>query len=158
MLRALFALLSIIGLNLPVTTLDEKPRVFPRDVAAPRSVVIVTFTKTASTQGSQWSRRLDAMKGKVPAEVFQVAVLEDVPRLFRSMAVSGIAKQIPARLRDHFWIATEAGRDWKSCTGNGPAAEAHVFVLDGRSHIVWRAHGECTDAKIAELLALPPPS
>jgi hypothetical protein len=157
MLRALFALLSIIGLNLPVTTLDEKPRVFPRDVAAPRSVVIVTFTKTASTQGSQWSRRLDAMKGKVPAEVFQVAVLEDVPRLFRSMAVSGIAKQIPDRLRDHFWIATEGGKDWKRCVGDGPAGEAFLFVLDGRSQISWRAHGACTEAKVQELLTLPPP-
>lgn len=157
MLRALLALLSITGLNLPVTTLGEKPRSFPGDTAAPRSVVIVTFTKAASTQAREWSQRLAAVKARLPAEVFQVAVLEDVPRLFRSMAIAGIKKQIPFSLHDHFWIATEGGKDWKRCVGDGPAGEASVFVLDGRSQIVWRAHGACTEAKVQELLALPPP-
>jgi len=157
MLRALFALLSIAGLSLPVTTLDEKPRSFPRDAAAPRSLVIVTFTKAASKQGAEWSRRLAEVKAKLPGEVFQVAVLEDVPPMFRSMAISGIAKQVPASMRDHFWIATEGGKDWKRCVGDGPAGEAFLFVLDGRSQILWRAHGACTEAKVQALLALPPP-
>ena len=84
-------------------------------------------------------------------------VLEEVPRLFRSMAVSGISRQIPEALRDHFWIATSRSKDWRQLAGEGAANEAHVFVLDGRSRIVWRAHGAYSEARVREILSLPPP-
>ena len=33
--------------------------------------------------------------------------------------------------------------------------EAHVVVIAGRDRIVWRGHGEPTDARMAEIQALP---
>ena len=156
-MRVFLALASLAGLTLPVATLDGKERSFPQDAAATRAVFVVTFTKAASEQGSGWSRQLNELHAKLGAEVFQVAVLEDVPRLFRSMAVSGIARQVPAALHDHFWIATSRSKGWRQLTGEGPAKEAHVFVLDGRSRIVWRAHGACSEARLREIQALPAP-
>jgi len=150
-------LASLTGLALPVTTLDGKQRSFPQDATAARAVFVVTFTKAASEQATAWSRQLNGQKGRLGAEVFQVAVLEDVPRMFRSMAVSGISRQIPEALRDRFWIATSGSKDGQQLTGEGPAKEAHVFVLDGRSRIVWRAHGVCSEASLREIQALPAP-
>ena len=87
--RALLALAAVSTLHLPVVTLDGASRSFPQDAAAPRSVFVVTFGKSASEQGKAWSHRLHEVKGRFSADVFQVAVLEGVPRMFRSMARSG---------------------------------------------------------------------
>src|SRR5262245_527284 len=152
------ALLSVAGLALPVVTLDGQARTFPKDAGAPRSIFVVTFAKSASKQAEEWTRSLQEAKGRVQAEVFQVAVLEDVPRLFRSMARSGITRSVPAALHGHFWIAETASKQWKECAGMEAAGDAHVFVLDQRERVVWRAHGSYTEAKVQELLALPPPA
>ena len=152
--QLLMALVTVAGLNLQVETLDGNQRSFPRDAAATRSVFIVTFSKAASGEASAWTRRLQEVSGRLSAEVFHVAVLEDVPRLLRPVVRSSIARDVPASVRNRFWVATTNKKVWQQCADGSNADEAHVFVLDRRERIVWRAHGACSDARIAELLAL----
>ena len=70
----LIALVSVAGLNLPATALNNKDRSFPRDAADPRSIFVVTFSKSASVQASEWTRRLLEQQAKLAATIYQVAV------------------------------------------------------------------------------------
>src|SRR5438045_3852677 len=107
----LAAMASLATLKLAVHTLNGDARLFPRDAAVPRAIFVVTLSKAASEQGSAWTHRLRATAG-VAAPVFQVAVLEDVPRLFRSTVISALTKQVPPALRDRFWVAVTESEEW----------------------------------------------
>jgi len=152
------ALATVVGLSLPVDTLNGEPRVFPRDAVLPRSIFVVTFSKGAGVHGSAWTHKLLENRDKLKAEIFQVAILENVPRLFRSFVVSALAREVPRPLRDHFWVAVTASAGWQRCVDSRSPDEPHVFVLDAGERIVWRAHGQVADAKVRELLDLPVPA
>lgn len=151
------ALLSLGGMSLPVRTIDGEAGSFPRDAEAPRSVFVVTFTKSASKQGSDWTRRLHDAGEALGAAVFQVSVIEDVPKFFRSSVISGMARQVPQPLHARFWIAVSDSKAWEQCVDLASPKDAYVFVVEGRDRIVWRDHGEATDAKIREIQALASP-
>ena len=86
----LITLASVAGLNLPAKTLSNQERSFPRDAADPRSIFVVTFSKSASLHASEWTRRLLVQQSKLAATIYQVAVLEEVPGLFRSFVISAL--------------------------------------------------------------------
>ena len=147
------AALSIAGLNLSTQNLKGEPRVFPADVAQRRAVVVVTFSKSASDEASEWTRKLRENQQKLAASIYQIAILEDVPALFRSFVISALRRAIPRNLHDNFWIATSSSKEWQERTGSRSLDEAHVFVLEGRSQITWRFHGAFSEPRLHSLLA-----
>ena len=147
------AALSIAGLNLSTQNLKGEPRVFPADVAQRRAVVVVTFSKSASDEASEWTRKLRENQQKLAASIYQIAILEDVPALFRSFVISALRRAIPRDLHDNFWIATSSSKEWQERTGSRSLDEAHVFVLEGRSQITWRFHGAFSEPRLHSLLA-----
>jgi hypothetical protein len=152
MIAALVATaLSIAGFNLPTQNLKGEPRVFPTDIDQSRAVVVVTFAKSASDQATEWTRKLRENQQKLAATVYQIAILEDVPALFRSFVVSALRRAIPKNLHDNFWIATSSSKKWQECTDSKSSDEAHLFVLEGRSQITWRFHGAFSEARLQRL-------
>ncbi|HEY4282793.1 MAG TPA: hypothetical protein VGM62_06965 [Chthoniobacterales bacterium] len=133
--------LSIAGVNLPTQNLKGEPRVFPDDVTQSRAVVVLTFSKSASDEATEWTRKLRENQQKLAASIYQIAVLEDVPALFRSFVISALRRAIPRELHDNFWIATSSTKEWQECTGSKSLGEAHIFVLEGRKQIIWRFEG-----------------
>ena len=145
--------LSIAGLSLSTENLKGEPRAFPADVAQHRAVVVLTFSKSASDQASEWTRRLRENEQRLAAGIYQIAVLESVPALFRSLVISSLRRAIPKDLHDHFWIATSSSKEWQERIGSKALKEAHVFVLEGRSEITWRFHGAFAESTLHGLLA-----
>lgn len=154
MIVAFLAALSIAGLNLSTHNLKGERRMFPDDVAQRRAVIVVTFSKSASDEASEWTRKLRENQQKLAASIYQVAILEDVPALFRSFVISALRRAIPKELHDNFWIATSSSKEWQERTGSGSLDEAHVFVLEGRSQITWRFHGAFSEPTLHRLLAI----
>jgi hypothetical protein len=149
----LAAALSIAGLNLSTQNLKGEPRVFPGDVAQSRAVVVLTFSKAASDEASEWTRKLRENQQKLAASIYQIAIIENVPALFRSFVISALRRAIPKELHDNFWIATSSSKEWQERTGSRSADEAHVFVLEGRNQITWRFHGAFSEHMLRSLLA-----
>lgn len=158
-IRTLLAVITTVaGLHLPVATLNGESRTFPRDAEQPRSVFVVSFSKNASAAASEWTRKLRENQGKLSAAIFQVAILEDVPSLFRSFVISSLGREVPQHLHDHFWVALSDTAAWQRCADSQSSAEPHVFVLESGGRIVWRSHGPVSAQKIHDLLALQPPT
>jgi hypothetical protein len=149
----LVAGLSIAGLNLPAQNLKGESRAFPADVAEHRAVVVLTFSKSASDEASEWTRRLRENEHTLAASIYQIAILESVPALFRSLVISSLRRAIPKDLHDHFWIATSSAKEWQERIGSKSLDEAHVFVLESRSQITWRFHGVFSESRLQSLLA-----
>src|SRR4051794_23268716 len=71
-------------------TLSGKKITLPAAFAGQPTLMIVGFTHASQAQTKAWSIRV---RGRFPA--WSVAVLEDVPRLVRGMAVHGIKGGTP---------------------------------------------------------------
>lgn len=147
------AALSIAGMNLSTQNLKGEARVFPADVSGGRAVVVLTFSKSASDEATQWTRKLRENQPKIAAGIYHIAVLQDVPSLFRSFVVAGMRRAIPRELHDNFWIATSSAQEWQDRTGSRSLADAHVFVLEDRRQIVWRFNGPFAEPPLQSLLA-----
>ena len=147
------AALSIVGSNLSTQNLKGEPRVFPADIAEPRAVIVVTFSKSASDEASEWTRKLRGNEQKLAASIYQIAILENVPALFRSFVISSLRRTIPRDLHSNFWIATSSSKEWQERTGSKSLGEAHVFLLEDRSQITWRFHGAFSEPMLQSLLA-----
>lgn len=154
MIAALVALaLSIAGLNLSSQNLKGEPRAFPADLVEHRAVVVLTFSKSASDQASEWTRRLRENEQSLAAGIYQIAVLENVPAFFRSFVISSLRRAIPKNLHDHFWITSSGAKPWQELVGSKSLNEAHVFILEDRSAITWRFHGMFSESSLQSLLA-----
>jgi hypothetical protein len=149
----LAAALSIAGANLSTQNLKGEARVFPDDVTQSRAVVVLTFSKSASDEATEWTRELRENQQKLAASVYQIAVLEDVPALFRSFVISALRRAIPRELHDNFWIATSSTKEWQECTGSKSLGEAHIFVLEDRKQIIWRFDGAFAEPVLHSLIA-----
>jgi hypothetical protein len=146
------AALSMAGLGLPTQNLKGESRMFPADVAQRRAVVVVTFSKSASNEASEWTRKLRENQQKLTASIYQIAILEDVPVLFRSFVISALKRAIPRNLHDNFWIATSSAKEWQEHTRSRSLDEAHVFLLEDRSQITWRFQGAFSERSLQSLL------
>jgi hypothetical protein len=147
------AALSMAGLNLSTQNLKGEPRAFPADVAQRRAVVVVTFSKSASNEASEWTRKLRENQEKLAASIYQIAIIEDVPALLRSFVISALRRAIPRNLHENFWIATSSSKKWQEHTGSRALDEAHVFLLEDRTQITWRFHGAFSEPSLHSLLA-----
>jgi hypothetical protein len=145
--------LSIAGVNLPMQNLNGEARVFPADLALDRAVVVLTFSKKASDEASTWTRKLHENQSKLAATIYQIAVLEEVPALFRSFVISALRRAIPRNLHDNFWVASCCSEELQERIGSKSSDQAHVFVLEERSRITWRFDGAFAEPILQNLFA-----
>ena len=143
----------------PVETLTGKRLELSRDVASGPAVLIIGFTKTSRAQTSEWSRRLQPEISKTSAvQVYEVAVIADVPRLMRGFVIGQIRGSVPKAIHSHFLLVKEQADVWRRLAGPGDEDAAYLVLLS-RGEVVWRGTGKLTEvgyqSLIQALKALP---
>ncbi len=132
-------------------TLSGKAVALPDAIKGRPAILILSFSRAAQEQTKAWGERLKAQK--VAADRFQVLELEDVPRLFRGAAKSGIKKGIPPASYDSFILLFEGQDALKKVVGFQKNADAYVLLLDSDGNIQWREQGAVSDEKMVKLVA-----
>lgn len=110
------------------------------------ALLIMGFTHASQTQTKAWCARA---RDQFPT--WSIAVLEDVPRLVRGMAVHGIKGGTPKDQYDHFVLVYHGEKELKAAAGIDKPDDAYLLVIDGTGAIRWRYHGPVTDAAVDEL-------
>jgi hypothetical protein len=126
----------------------------PGDAAGKVTILVFGFSHASSKPTGAWADKLAAEFGSQPGfDLYQLPVLEDVPRLIRGMVVSGIKKSVPDSKRDHF-VPLFQGEDQLKKTVNFTASDdAYIVLLDRAGKIVQQAHGPVDDAHYAPIRA-----
>jgi hypothetical protein len=128
--------------------------VLPDAAAGKVAVLIFGFTKTSKGPTSAWGERLRADFGtRTDFELYQLPVLEDVPRLFRGMVISGIGKGVPEANRDHFVPILQGEANLKKLVDYNEADDAYLVVLDRSGNILERCHGSPDQTNYSRLHA-----
>ena len=126
--------------------------VLPDAAAGKVAVLIFGFTKASKAPTSAWANKLQAYLGTRPdVELYQLPALEDVPRLFRSMVISGIKKGVPENKRDHFVPVVQGEADLKKLVAYKEKDDAYLIILGRTGNIVQQIHGAPNDASTAQV-------
>lgn len=159
-MRMLISLLFAVGLfaqQFPPTdvrTLTEKRLSLPVDLPAGQSLLVIGFTQKSQTASEAWSKQLKADLGSDFA-FYSIAVLEDAPRLLRSIITGSIRRSVPKDAQDRFLIVTRGQKELKLAYGFDKAAQddAYVALTDKTGKISWKYHGNPTLTAIARMKA-----
>ena len=126
----------------------------PDDAAGKVSVLILGFTKASKAPTSAWGDKLYADFGTRPDfTLYQLPVLEDVPRLLRVMVISGIKKGVPENKREHFVPILQGEAELKKFVHYHEPDDAYLVVLGRTGEILSQIHGSPDNANYARLRA-----
>jgi hypothetical protein len=132
-------------------TLAGDPIVVADAVKGRRALLIVTFSKKAGDSARRWRSALQENHLLPPAlACYTIAELEDTPRLFRGLIVSGIRKGTPASMHSTFVVLTRDTSDWKTFTGF-TEDEPYVLLIGKDGTITLRVRGEPSAEKLQAL-------
>ena len=139
--------------TLSARTLGEKTVTLPEAFVGHITVLVVGFTRSSQSPCAAWGKRLTQELTNSDVQLYQAAVLQDVPRLFRGMVISGIRKGVPASQHDRFLVLTERQDEWKKLAQFSEPDAAYVLLIDRAGKIVWITHRAADDNALSELRA-----
>ena len=134
--------------------LNGQQVVLPEAAAGKIAVLVLGFTHASQKPTEAWARRtLDAF-GKDPGFVlYQLAVIQDAPRMFRGMIISGIRKGVPENQRATFLPVVHQEDELKQLVGWKKNAEddAYIIVLDRSGKVAYQTHSATPDVGFGTL-------
>jgi len=140
---------------MPKTTGDNlagSKVVLPDAAAGKVAVLIFGFTRASKAPTGAWANKIRAEFGTRPTfELYQLPVLEEVPRLIRGMVISGMRKGVPENHRDHFVPILEGEAELKKLVHYQEADDAYVVLLGRSGNIVQQIHGAPNDANYTQV-------
>ena len=126
----------------------------PDDTKGKVTILVFGFTKASKGPTSIWAQKTLAEFGSNDGfELYQLPVLEDVPRLIRGMVISGIKKGVPENTRDHFVPIVQGEADLKKFVNYKEPDDAYLVILDPAGQVVQQLHGIFSDAAYVQLRA-----
>ena len=116
--------------------------VLPDEAAGKVAVLVFGFTKASKGPTSAWANKLLADFGTQPEFVlYQLPVLEDVPRLIRGMVISGMKRGVPENKRDHFVPVLRQEAELKKFVHYNEPDDAYLVVLSRAGKTLALNHG-----------------
>src|SRR4051794_371519 len=136
--------------NTEGTTLADQRLVLADAIKAKRALLIITFSRAAGEKAAEWRKAL-RQKNLPPANfaLYQVAHLEDVPRLIRWSVISGMRRGIPRDEHATFVILTKDADEWKKFVAFQNDDIPYLVTLDAAGKVKSRLSGQKSDALLA---------
>ena len=120
-------------------TLTGKQLSLPSAAGPGVAVVLCSFSRTGGADARRWAERLSKDDPHLP--VYNAIFLESVPRLFRSMAVSGIRAGMPGPMQDRTLLLYRDQRVWEQRLHVTDESHAGVVVLGEGGRVEWMVSG-----------------
>jgi len=110
------------------------------------AVLVFGFTKKSKDPTSEWAAKVTSdFGGQTGFELYQLPVLEDVPRFIRGMVISGIKKGVKENLRDHFVPIVQGEAELKKLVSYKEPDDAYLVVINPAGQILQQTHGPFSD-------------
>jgi hypothetical protein len=157
-LALIFWLLCLIPLVSPARARSQMPRVegesfagrsvaLPDDAKGKVAVLVFGFTKASKGPTSAWAGKIFSDFGTQQGfALYQLPVLEDVPRFIRGMVISGMKKGVKENMRDHFVPILQHEAELKKFVSYKEPDDAYLVIVDPAGQIVQQVHRPFSDA------------
>jgi ATP synthase subunit 10 len=120
------------------------------------AVVIFSFSRAGGRDAQKWAQHLSKDDPHLP--IYTAIFLESVPRLFRSIAVSGIRSGMPPVMLDQTLLLYQQQASWEQRLHVTDENHACVLVLGRAGHLRWVSPGpfeESVYARVKEEVVRP---
>lgn len=126
--------------------------VLPDDARGKVTVLVFGFTKASKGPTSGWGDKIfSEFAGQAGFELYQLPVLEDVPRFIRGIVISGIKKGVKENMRDHFVPVLQGESDLKKLVSFKEPDDAYLVILDPAGQVVHQMHAPFSDAAYGQV-------
>lgn len=125
-------------------TVAGKPLDLPTAAAGKVAVVIFSFSRAGGRDAQNWAQHLS--KDDPHLAIYTAIFLESVPRMFRSIAVSGIRSGMPPAMLDQTLLLYQQQTSWEQRLHVKDESYACVLVLDQSGRIRWISLGPFADS------------
>ena len=116
------------------------------------AVLIFGFTKASKEPTSAWADKIHNEFGSRSGfEMYQLPVLEDVPRFIRGMVISSMKKGVRENMRDHFVPILQHESELKTFVNYHEKDDAYLVVLDASGRVINQMHGPFSDPTYSQL-------
>lgn len=131
-------------------TMTGRTVTLPAIGADKASVLVFSFTRTASEDARRWNERLSRdSAGTVPP--YGILELQSVPRLFRGVVLAGIRSSTSPSVQDRTILLFQNEDVWRARLAVSDASRAYVLLLGPDGRILWTNSGAFSDAEYARL-------
>jgi hypothetical protein len=116
-------------------------------------VLILGFSKKSEAQVREWTKALlTEFSGERSLVIFEMPILESMPRLVRGMALRSMKGATSPTERQHFLPVFHNEMQWKQVAQFSEPDDAYIVVLDRERKIGWREHGLIDENRKTELI------
>ena len=130
----------------------EQKVTLPDDAKGKVAVLVFGFTKASKGPTSTWGDEIFSEFGNQAGfALYQLPVLEDVPRFVRGMVISGMKKGIKENRRDRFVPILQGESELKKLVSYKEPDDAYLVVLDPSGKVVQQMHGPFSAAAYEQL-------
>jgi hypothetical protein len=135
------------------TALSGQPIRLPQDLPS-YALLILGFSEKSSSDSAECGKRLqESLPKLVDAKVFQVPVLEGVPKLVRGFVTRSMKKSVPESLQSTFIPVFDHEAEWKQLTGFASPDEAYILLTGLQGRVLWRTRGPCSPDKVRTVIS-----
>jgi hypothetical protein len=154
----LLVAVGALGQSIPrvdVESLNGRPVSLPKDFANKPAIFVIGFSQGGGNQCGHFARKLakeaSVVEGKVV--MYQIAMLESAPRIFRSMILHGMRSGIPSAEQERFLPLFHDEAQWKQLVGFNKSApnDAYLLLVSQKGAVLWTGHGTYSDELFSEL-------
>jgi hypothetical protein len=125
-------------------TVAGKPLDLPTAAAGKVAVVIFSFSRGGGRDAQNWAQHLSKDDPDLP--IYVAIFLESVPRVFRSIAVSGIRSGMSPAMLNRTLLLYQQQSSWEQRLHIKDESYACVLVLDQSGRIRWISVGPFADS------------
>lgn len=132
-------------------TLADEKMVVAEKVRGRVAVLVITFSRKAGEAAAPWTRRLTAEPQAPELAVFQVAHLQEVPRIFRGLITAMIKRGTPRQMHTTFVVLVTEEDLWKKFVDFKDSGVPYLVLVNGTGQTIWRGQGAIDEERYATL-------
>jgi hypothetical protein len=121
--------------------LSGKKIVLADAVRGHTAVLVAGFSHEGGIACGDWMKAIRADAALRGIEVYEIAMLEGAPGLFRGMIKSGMRKGMSTSEQDRVVVLTLDDKLWEKFFAVSNRQEPQVMLLDAKGNVVWHGHG-----------------
>jgi hypothetical protein len=124
--------------------------VFPKSQSHRLLLVVVGFSHKSSGDFKEWNQRaLSPYLNDPRIDYYEMADLQGVPSLIRTMILHSMRREVPKAQHSHFAPLTDGEDEWKKAVGYSATKDTYLILAEPAGRIVWQTSGAPDDDKVA---------
>ena len=128
-------------------TLSGKKIVLADAVRGHAVVLVAGFSHDGGIACGDWMKAIRGDAALAGVEVYEIAMLEGAPGLFRGIIKSGMRRGMSSAEQERMVVLTQDDKVWEKYFAVSNGQEPQVMLLDAKGNVVWHGQGKASEVE-----------